>query len=988
VKPIVKRFCRLLTLIPVVFCLLVPVSADSAGQWETSFDDGMKILAKARSNDELVRASRKFEHALKMASKSDNPRAVAEILNQLAVVSEKLGRLPKAIDYRERAATAAAGIPDQRFQAETLAALGTLCQSMGLHAKAIESLGALVDLRQRMGEFRGVCAALNTLGQVSKDCGKYADAAKYYEKSLQTARQIKDQPLESIALADLGSVNLLRGAYTEAEKNFQEALAAGAGETDPSRRELALINLGHLSRYRGEYSKAAHYFEQALDLVRATRNPQTECVLLYNLGELCSDWGQQIRALDLYRESLRLARQLGDAKSEGLDLTRIGSIYAQQRKYEKALDTLLQARTVYEKQRLSTDEVDALLGQLYLDVGEVEEAEHFIKKVDSEALSGLLFLAKADYSKALKQFVRLEGSAGKTQKVNDLFAAYLGQGKAYEGKKEYEKAEKSYEKAMGVVEDLRSSLLPFERRSFLSVRVNGFYRSEPAKGLTRLKFKEGRPAESIVPSELARARALADRIALGSDRGYSGVPQKLLEEEVALVSRLAMLKKSRACCPRESDPERYENLTRQIVRAQKELDAFVDTLWREYTQYAAVKYPRPISPDDWTAGPEEHVVVFDVLDEGVGIKLFKGRELKKSEYVLWNSIDLVRAVVKFRRPFERVELSGFDPELARKLYERLLGSVLRDIPAGTPLILVPDDMLAELPFEALVVDGTPKWTDSPMGERLTGLTYLVDRHPVSYYQSLTALTLQRKRGKPQHQSDEVLVLADPVFTMDDPRAKDAGLSESASTKVSSPGSSMGFGDDVRFDRLEETQRLAKKLQDLYGSACSVYSGFDAGKGTFFSQVAPDLHRYSLVVFATHGVYGTTIPGIMEPVLTLTMVPPGADGFLRMSEVMSLNMDASAVVLAACQTGLGEYLCGEGVLSMGRAFQYAGARTVLMTLWSVDERAAINLVEGFLRAVKAGKGKLEALAEARSEIRRQGYDHPFFWAPFILVGEAG
>jgi CHAT domain-containing protein len=73
--------------------------------------------------------------------------------------------------------------------------------------------------------------------------------------------------------------------------------------------------------------------------------------------------------------------------------------------------------------------------------------------------------------------------------------------------------------------------------------------------------------------------------------------------------------------------------------------------------------------------------------------------------------------------------------------------------------------------------------------------------------------------------------------------------------------------------------------------------------------------------------------------------------------------------------------------MGRAFQYAGAKSVLMSLWSVEESSSVDLVEGFFRNIKEGKNKLEALKLARDEIRKQGYDHPFFWASFILVGEA-
>ncbi|MEI8183521.1 MAG: CHAT domain-containing protein [Desulfomonile sp.] len=98
------------------------------------------------------------------------------------------------------------------------------------------------------------------------------------------------------------------------------------------------------------------------------------------------------------------------------------------------------------------------------------------------------------------------------------------------------------------------------------------------------------------------------------------------------------------------------------------------------------------------------------------------------------------------------------------------------------------------------------------------------------------------------------------------------------------------------------------------------------------------------------------------------------------------MNADMVALTACQTGLGKELSGEGVMGMGRAFQYAGAKAVLMSLWSVSEKSSTSMVENFFQNLKEGKGKLEALRLARQDIRDQGYDHPFFWAPFILVGD--
>jgi CHAT domain-containing protein len=100
----------------------------------------------------------------------------------------------------------------------------------------------------------------------------------------------------------------------------------------------------------------------------------------------------------------------------------------------------------------------------------------------------------------------------------------------------------------------------------------------------------------------------------------------------------------------------------------------------------------------------------------------------------------------------------------------------------------------------------------------------------------------------------------------------------------------------------------------------------------------------------------------------------------------MRLDADVVALTACQTGLGRVQSGEGVMSMGRAFQSAGAKCVLMSLWSVSEHASVDLMESLFSHLAEGKSKIEAWSASTRDIRQKGYDHPFFWASFVLAGE--
>jgi CHAT domain-containing protein len=338
------------------------------------------------------------------------------------------------------------------------------------------------------------------------------------------------------------------------------------------------------------------------------------------------------------------------------------------------------------------------------------------------------------------------------------------------------------------------------------------------------------------------------------------------------------------------------------------------------------------------------------------------------------------------------KLTSFDFDSGKHLADLLLKEVLEKLPHGVPVRVVPDDSLSVLPFEMLVLAPGAVLRDRRI-PCVSGAQFFGDRNPISYCQSVTALTLARTHGSRRDPRGKILILADPVFQASDDRIQGTSHRQA---KQSKPHGAMyrelmeavqdrRFG-ALAFHRLPLTGRLAHDLQTLYAGDSTALTGLEATKERFLSEISPTLPQYDNVVFATHGYFGNDLPGIMEPVLVFGLVPPGTDGYLRMSEAMGLRMAADIVVLTACQTGLGRRIAGEGTMGMGRAFQYAGARSVLMSLWSVSEEPSVRLVECFFRRLKTGKGKLDALQLARSEIRNAGFDHPFFWAPFILIGE--
>ncbi len=602
-------------------------------------------------------------------------------------------------------------------------------------------------------------------------------------------------------------------------------------------------------------------------------------------------------------------------------------------------------------------------------------------------------LLQANYQKAKNEYEKLLKSAEMSHNAENLFTSYTGLGLTYEGTKNFDKAAEYFKKAVAFTEELRTSLTVSQRERFFDVRINGFLRTVPYEGLARVLMRMQKAEEAMKGSEYTKARVFAETISRQAKGQQFDVPAGVVKKDQAISDQLAALKKQRQKAYENDNKLAIEALEPQIKKLEDKIKDHIKMLRDKYPLFAATKYPEPMDLSQATLKDDEWTLSYDVTDSGVLIYLTKGKELVKALFKPIARKDLDEMVRKFREPLELTEgnfikkLKSFDFDSGKKLSDLLLSDMLSDLPAGTRVIIVPDDSLAVLPFEMLVLNDSGKITHAGKYPTVQGAEFFGDRNPISYYQSITALSLARTFGKVTKAAPNRMVMADPVFDVKDSRLakvtrhRRTALMKSTQDKLLSIKNEMG----LIFLRLPLTGALAKTLKELEPKKTDVYTGMKASKPILFEK---PLTTYGSIVFATHGYFGKDLPGIQEPILVLTLPaqPRGQDGFLRMSEVMGLKLNSDVVALTACQTGLGRRISGEGTMGMGRAFQYAGAKAVLMTLWSVLEKSSVMLTESFFRHLKEGKSRLEALRLAKKEIREAGYDHPFFWAGFILVGE--
>jgi CHAT domain-containing protein/lipopolysaccharide biosynthesis regulator YciM len=859
--------------------------------------------------------------------------------------------------------------------------------------KAVELYKSTLAQAKKKEDLQGEKAALINLGHIYYLTGQCSRAVENYDQTLAVTRKLKDRREEAVALRNLAAAFTAWGDYRKAEDNNLEALKIFTETGNVAGARMTLNNQGVLEKNRGRYQGALENYERALEVDKEQN--RLAALTFKNLGNLSKSWGEYKKAVENFEKSREAAKKIGDSKEEGDALINIGSVYSELGQYDKALESSQNALEIFTRIGAPTDGPKKIVGDIYLDMGKLTEAEPYLKEADYDSSLGRLHLLKSQYEEAKKRYEPLAASSQKAGNLDELFTAYTGLGKAFEGMKNFKQAETYYSKGVDVTEEIRSSLLLSERKNFFAAKVNGFLRSEPGKGLVRVTLKQNKPAQSIYPSEATRAREFADNLSQRADSRNFNVPEEILQREAEVTNKLSSLKTAMSVIPKSVDIARFTDLGNQVKKAESDKTAFVQALSKNHKDYASVKYPRPVKLEESAIGPSEYVVVFDALGDGLGVKVIKGKKVLDAYFTEWKLTDLEEDIRRFRKPFEEVQERkpiGFNAELAATLYTKLLAEPLKQIPAGSPVTIMPDGFLALLPFEVLVTSGRADWKQGEWGDYPTGLTYVGDRNPISYYQSITALTLVRNMGKRGKQQEGLLIVADPVFEMMDLRAQNARPETRMATQQGDryfrlmAAIEEDSGGCFKLPRLSETGELAKDLEQMYGSSCEVYSGMQSTKSTFMNKVAPELDRFKSIVFATHGFAGNNIPGIMEPVLALTMVPPGTDGFLTMSEVTGLRMNADVVALTACQTGVGVKLAGEGVMSMGRAFQCAGAKSVAMSLWSVSEKSSVMLMQEFFKNLKSGKNKLTGWTEARAAVRKAGFEHPFFWGAFVLVGE--
>jgi CHAT domain-containing protein len=423
-----------------------------------------------------------------------------------------------------------------------------------------------------------------------------------------------------------------------------------------------------------------------------------------------------------------------------------------------------------------------------------------------------------------------------------------------------------------------------------------------------------------------------------------------------------------------------------LDRLSLEQNGFLRELERKYPSYARLKNPRPLTVEEIRGkvlGEGERLLEYFVGEGETFLFIVSRNGLEALRSIPVGKRELAANVEALRRPFEQIKATGnfqelekFDLALARDLYGLLLAPAEEHLRGAARILIVPHGPLFHLPFELLVRDlGVRPIPEGITFGRFETARYAIDAlPPIAYALSASLLDPELRRTTDGAGKGALLAFGNPTPELSGGKRR---------------GVRMRRGQRILLPGLPNAEREARDVASLYGDGTNVYLGRDATKERFVAEAG----RYRSLLLSTHGILDEKEP--MYSGLVFAPEPGKEDGsLLETHEIFNLRLDADLVTLSACEVGLGRIRDGEGLIGMGQAFLYAGASSLVVSLWSVYDLSTAQLITGFhagvrddpakkARALRESKLKTFGTRETPESGNPLSYAHPFFWAPFVL-----
>jgi len=897
------------------------------------------LAANAYQNRLPQQSLEAYEAAIEVATRLQDSRLLAKSYYNIGITFSGLNQFPKAIESYEKSREHFERAGLQHDLIYILADLGALYfiledyeQARDRSETAIALAATLKTanaLRPVWSDDVGRARALHTLGEIDLRDGNHSQAIERLQTSLSLYEQLNGKGWSYNSYiagiyGALGKVYPEIGDYARGLFYLNKALDIVRNQTNPSLMASLLNSLGYLYMEQEDYAQSKAQFDQSLRIYRSLNNQREEARVLLNLGVLDQRQSNYDEALTHFKESLQAAKATESIDVQIASGEGIGVVLTAKKDFQGALQSLNESLAIAETTNSKTRQTELLWrnAQMYYEMENYAEAA-----VNAE---GAVSRARAAH----------------LPKLEYLATTTLGQ--VYAAQAKLELAKLTLEKAVSQLESLRMQVAGRETASqlYFENKLTSYH------ALVDLQLQQRKPLEALIYSERAKARVLLD-VMNASKVDLSKLLTPVERKEQLHLNQTISDISDRIKKQQTANSSSLDSLYGQLDSARLQYQAFQDSVYvihpdmkmrsgRTSTLTASdirdltsrnVVYLAYVVTDRISV----FVLTRDAPDGGPNVRVYP-IQIEPGE--------LVRKVNQFhdRLANRHPDYSG----MARELFELLIEPVKQHLGDATTICIVPDSFLWNVPFQALMTKAN---------------RFLIEDHPLYYAPSLSVLCEMYRKGSLNSKTASLLAFGNPVIGKDDRSNEDLCPLPESETEVNSIGKSFIPGQ--------------KK----------VLIGREA-KEKMFRALAP---TYSTIHLATHGVIDNRQPLYSHLQLTKSDGDPENDGLLEAREIMNMNIQADLAVLSACETANGRVAPGEGVMGMFWAFFVAGTRSMVVSQWKVNSASTSQLMVNFYNSLdenlrNSKRSKAQALrAAGLKSMKDPRYQHPFYWAGFVVIG---
>jgi CHAT domain-containing protein/Tfp pilus assembly protein PilF len=814
-------------------------------------------------------------------------------------------------------------------------------------------------LMQSAGEWTGELNPRANIGVLDIEAGHLISATETFERILEILPPGKSLRYRADTLNSLGTAQRMLGNVEQGLETFSAALEIQKDLDDAQGRGQSLRRIGEVYYSLGELDLAAQYLEQALPIAAATNDGRNREATLRNLGNVAHLREDYLSALEFHRSALGIAASASDRAHLQLliakDLRALG-------RYDEARDSAEEAKRI-----------GASSGSELLFAGALHEL-------------GRAQLAQGDTNAAIANLVSAAAAYSRLGLGAEHAEALHGLALAAAAEDDLHQAVEYGEAALSELESLRLRVADPELRAFFSAIRRSHYETQIDWLMTLHARSHGSTVDylraAFATSERSRARLTTDLLHEASVDLRNDFDVDLQVRQTDLYDQLAERGHQRNMLLEEAGSDdasrsKLQRVLADLAAIETDLKLVEIDLRRTSPRFASLRAPEPLTTSQIQTllGPDTMLLQYALGERASYVWVVSRDSIIAIELADRSTIEAAaRRALDSVKTYAPGASAGPGPSVElTNLAELVLAPVAAHL-RRTRIVLALDGALSYIPFAVLPVSGADGQTNPLLAD-----------HEVVAIPSMSSLDLP-PRGDAAQTIKTLAVFADPVLEANDPRfgsAPPMPLVAAASPVDLGTRLSVGAG----LGRLLSTAYEADSISALVpDDAQFTARGFAASRDTVFEA---DLGQYRFIHFATHGLVDSRYPGLSALALSRFDVSgTPQNGYLRLNDIYNLKLNADLVVLSACETALGREVRGEGLIGLTQGFMYAGARSLIASLWQVPDRATAELMTRFYSyMLTEGLRPAEALRKAQlASAAERRWSHPYFWGGFVLLGD--